>query len=38
VEAVWSATASDPPGTRVRLRVHSGSAEREIVLTLRDLV
>jgi hypothetical protein len=29
---------SDPPGTRVRLTVRSGGSEREVVLTLRDLV
>jgi predicted aspartyl protease len=30
---------SDPPGTRVRLRVRSGGApEREVTITLRDLI
>jgi hypothetical protein len=30
---------SDPPGTRVRLRVRSGSGpEREVTITLRDLI
>jgi membrane-associated protease RseP (regulator of RpoE activity) len=30
---------SDPPGTRVRLRVRSGSEpEREVTITLRDLI
>lgn len=29
---------TDPPGSKLRLRVSSGGAEREVVLTLRDLV
>jgi hypothetical protein len=29
---------SDAPGTRIRLKLRSGAAEREVTLTLRDLV
>jgi hypothetical protein len=29
---------SDPPGTQVRVKVRSGSTEREAVITLRDMV
>lgn len=29
---------SDPPGTKVRLRVESGGQGRDVVLTLRDLI
>jgi C-terminal processing protease CtpA/Prc len=29
---------TDAPGSKLRLRVSSGGAEREVVLTLRDLV
>jgi hypothetical protein len=38
IPALRQRVRSDPPGTRVLLKVRSGNTERELVVTLRELV